>query len=796
MNVRKFLQKNIVVMDGGTGTLVQQAGLGLGELPERWNVSHKFEMIAIHKAYFDAGSNIVCTNTFGANTLKYTDEELEQVISAGVENAKLARTLSNTSQKKYIALDIGPLGKLLKPYGQLDFEEAVGIFAKTVRLGVKYGVDLVYIETMNDSYETKSAVLAVKENCDLPVFVSNAYGGDGLLMTGATPHAMVAMLEGLGVDAVGANCSLGPQQLAPVVEELLDKSSLPVLVKPNAGLPQTDGKSTYYDLSAQDFAAQTAEFVKLGARIVGGCCGTTPDYIRALTQKLKGIKPKKIMQKNIACVSSYTHAITLDKPVVIGERINPTGKKRFKQALVEGTLDYALGEAVSQKEHGAHILDVNVGLPEIDEATTLTRYVREIQGVVDLPLQIDTSSVPALESALRIYNGKPLINSVNGKKESMQAVFPLVKKYGGMVVALTLDEHGIPDTWNGRVQIANRIIAEAKKYGIEKKDIVVDTLTTSVATDKTAAETTLKALSFVDKVLGVKTALGVSNVSFGLPARETVNATFFACALRAGLTCAIINPLSTEMQKVYRAFMALQGYDENCEEYVRFATQESAPAPAKTENKTLSLRQAIIEGRKELAEKLCKASLQEKTPLVVIDTEIVPALDEVGKAYEEKRVYLPQLLSSAESAKTAFEQIRLKLLETGESERKKCKFVIATVEGDIHDIGKNIVKTLLENYAFEVIDLGRDVAVETVVETVVQTRAPLVGLSALMTTTLPSMTNTIKALQEKAPWCKIVVGGAVVNEDYANAVGADCYAKDGMQTVRYAESVYAQLCKN
>lgn len=783
-------------MDGGTGTLLQEAGLALGELPERWNVTHANEVTAIHKAYFDAGSNIVCTNTFGANVLKYTDEELERVVCAGIRNAKLARTRSKTPHEKFIALDIGPLGKLLKPYGQLGFEEAVEAFAKTVRLGVKYGVDLVYIETMSDCYETKSAVLAVKENCDLPVFVSNAYGGDGLLMTGATPQAMVAMLEGLGVDALGANCSLGPKQLSPVVEELLQNASLPVLVKPNAGLPQTDGNKTYYDLSAEEFAETTAEFVKRGARIVGGCCGTTPEYIRALKMCLEGVKPKQITKKNIPCVSSYTHAVVLDKPVVIGERINPTGKKRFKQALTEGSLDYALGEAVSQKDNGAHILDVNVGLPGIDERATLTQYVEEIQGVVDLPLQIDTSSPVALASALRVYNGKPLINSVNGKAESMQTVFPLVKKYGGAVVALTLDENGIPETWEGRVAIAEKIIKEAEKYGIEKKDIIIDTLTTSVATDKTAGETTLRALAYVSKVLRVNTALGVSNVSFGLPSRETVNATFFACALQSGLTCAIINPSSIEMQKVYRSFMALHGFDENCKDYVRFATQNGEPAPAPAQAKTYTLRQAIVEGRKDLATSLCAEALKTEDALTLIDTQIVPALDEVGKAYEEKRAYLPQLLSSAESAKGAFEKIRERLTETGGNETKKCTFVIATVEGDIHDIGKNIVKTLLENYAFDVVDLGKDTPMNTVVETVVKTHAPLVGLSALMTTTLPSMERTVLALKTQASWCKIVVGGAVLNAEYAERIGADFYAKDGMQTVRYAESVYAQLCKN
>ena len=481
--------------------------------------------------------------------------------------------------------------------------------------------------------------------------------------------------------------------------------------------------------------------------------------------------------------------------MIVGERINPTGKKRFKQALLDGDTDYALSEAVAQKDAGAEILDVNVGLPGIDEVATLTKYVQEIQAVVDLPLQIDTSSVTALASALRTYNGKPLINSVNGKKESMQAVFPLVKKYGGVVVALTLDENGIPETWEGRVAIAERIIREAEKYGIAKKDIVIDTLTTSIGVDGKAGETTLRALAYVRKVLRVHTALGVSNISFGLPNREIINSAFFACALQSGLTCAIINPLSMEMQKTYRAYMAVAGLDDGCKNYVAFA-QSQNDTPTALQSQTESLSQAIIDGRKDLAQKLCRQALQTRDSLEIIDTEIVPALDSVGKAYEEKRAYLPQLLSSAESAKVAFEQIRMQLLQTGKSETKKCTFVIATVRGDIHDIGKNIVKTLLENYAFDVVDLGKDTKTDVIVQTVVEKHAPIVGLSALMTTTLSSMEETVLALRANAPWCKIVVGGAVLNEEYAKKIGADYYAKDGMQTVRYAESVYAQLCKN
>ncbi|MBQ8323301.1 MAG: homocysteine S-methyltransferase family protein [Clostridia bacterium] len=806
MNVREFLQNNIVVLDGGTGTLLQAAGLPLGELPERWNITHADVVADIHRAYFDAGSNVVCTNTFGANALKFDGAELEKIVASAVANARKGAELSKGKQPKFVALDIGPSGKLLKPYGDFAFEEAVALFAKTVKLGVKYGVDLVFIETMGDSYETKAALLAVKENSELPVFVSNAYGGDGKLMTGATPAAMVAMLESMGADAIGANCSLGPKQLAPVAEELLAKASVPVLIKPNAGLPQTDGARTYYDVDEKEFAAELVALVKKGVRVIGGCCGTTPAYIGETAKVLAGVSPLPLTEKNIACVSSYTHAVEFDKPLLIGERINPTGKKRFKQALLDGETDYALNEALSQRDKGAQLLDVNVGLPGIDERKTLTEYIEKIQAVVDLPLQIDTSDPVALESALRAYNGKPLVNSVNGKRESMDAVFPLVKKYGGAVVALTLDENGIPETWEGRVAIAEKIVNEAARYGIKKKDVFVDTLTMSVATDKNAARTTLSALRFVSREMGLHSVLGVSNVSFGLPARETVNASFFALALENGLSAAILNPASVEMQKTYRAFLALNGTDENCGEYIRFATEilpaatpatvsAAPPAPSGTEGGS-PLQTAISEGLKDRATALCKELLQEVSPLEIVNGEIVPALDTVGKAYEEKRAYLPRLLMSAEAAKCAFEVIKNHMLSTGETQTKKCKFVIATVKGDIHDIGKNIVRTLLENYGFDVVDLGRDVPPETVLEAVRTHGAPLVGLSALMTTTVPSMEETIGLLKAHAPACKIVVGGAVLNREYAEKIGADAYAKDGMETVRYAEKIYADLCKN
>ncbi|MBQ8836976.1 MAG: homocysteine S-methyltransferase family protein [Clostridia bacterium] len=796
MNISEFLKNNIVVLDGGMGTLLQSAGLAAGEHPELWNITHPEVIQKIHRDYYDAGSNIVNTNTFGANTLHFSHEELEQIVKAAVENAREAAKVSENQCEKYVALDIGPTGKLLKPYGDFDFEDAVAVFADTVKLGVKYGVDLVMIETMNDSYETKAALLAAKENSNLPVFVSNAYGEDGKLMTGASPAAMVAMLEGMGADAIGVNCSLGPKQLASVVEEYLKYASVPVLLKPNAGLPKSENGKTVYDVGADEFAADVKALVDKGVRICGGCCGTTPEYIKALSEKLAGSKPKPITEKNYSVVSSYTHAVFFgDSPILIGERINPTGKKRLKQALKDNDIDYLLSEAINQQEKGVHILDVNVGMPEIDEVEMLKKAAFEIQAVSNLPLQIDTASPVAMEVALRRYNGKAMVNSVNGKQESMKVIFPLVKKYGGMVVALTLDEDGIPMTVEGRVNIAKKILATAAEYGINKKDIIFDTLTMPISADINAANVTLGSLKIIKEELGCNTSLGVSNVSFGLPNRDAVNGAFFALALSNGLTAAIMNPYSAEMMKTYHAFRALRGMDENCAEYISFAesyvpdtaSANAAPQEKKDEFKS-ALQHAIVKGLKEQAAKLTSELLSSTPALDIVQNEIIPALDIVGVGFEKNTVYLPQLLMSAEAAKSAFEIIKTHMANTAEQTASKAKIILATVHGDIHDIGKNIVKLLLENYGFAVTDLGKDVAPETIVDEVVRQHAPIVGLSALMTTTVPAMEETIKQLRTAAPWCKVVVGGAVLTEEYAAQIGADKYAKDAMETVRYAES--------
>ena len=797
MKITDFLKENILILDGGMGTLLQERGLATGELPERWSISHPEVITDIHRAYFDAGSNVINTNTFGANSLKFSDVELEEIVRAAINNAKAARSASHGTQEKWIALDIGPTGKMLKPYGDLDFEDAVEIFAKTIRLGAKYGCDLVFIETMNDSYEAKAALIAAKENCELPVFVSCAFGEDGKLMTGASPEAMVALLEGMGADAIGANCSLGPAQLVGVAEALLRAASVPVVLKPNAGLPVLRNGETTFDVTPVEFAEILGELARKGLRVMGGCCGTTPAHITALREKTAGLMPVPLSAKNKTVISSYTHAVDFaDEPILIGERINPTGKKRFKQALLEKDMDYILSEGVKQEEKGVHVLDVNVGLPDIDECEMLQRAVFELQSVTALPLQIDTADPVAMERALRRYNGKAMVNSVSGKEESMRAIFPLVKKYGGVVVALTLDEGGIPADAKGRVEIAKKILATAAEYGISGKDIVFDTLAMTVSADNHAAKETLGALSYIKRELGCHTSLGVSNVSFGLPHRDAVNATFFAMALTSGLSAAIMNPYSADMLKTYFAYRALNGQDENCADYVgaaaSFAVQapvESVPTSQSVQEYASELQKAVIKGFKERAGELTRELLKTVPALDIVNNEIIPALNVVGDGFEKKTVYLPQLLIAAEAAKHACEQIKAHLCAADAPTERKSPFVIATVHGDIHDIGKNIVKLLLENYGFTVIDLGKDVPPEAVLEAVVAHRAPMAGLSALMTTTVPAMEKTIALLKEKAPFCRIVVGGAVLTAEYAASIGADAYAKDAMETVRFAQDV-------
>ena len=780
MNILEKIKNGITYVDGGAGTLLQSWGLGAGVSPETWNITNPDKIQKMHRLYLEAGANIITACTFGANRLKF--DNLEEIITAAIANAKQACE----GFEAYVALDIGPTGRMLEPLGDLPFEEAVSVFAETVKIGAKAGADLVLIETMNDSYETKAAVLAAKENCDLPVFVTNAYSDNGKLMTGADPAAMVAMLEGLGVDALGMNCSMGPRQMLEVAAETAKYASVPIIVNPNAGLPKmVDGKSVF-DVDAEEFSDIMCEIVAAGATIIGGCCGTTPEYIRKTVEKTKNLPFALPEKKNKTLVSSYTHAVEIgNAPVIIGERINPTGKKLFKEALRRNDLNYILNEGVSQHKKGVSILDVNVGLPEIDEKAMLTSVTASLQAVSDLPLQIDTVDYDAMAAAMRIYNGKALVNSVNGKAESMAAVFPLVKKYGGCAIAVTLDENGIPETAEGRVAVAEKIIAEAAKYGIGKNEIIVDPLAMAVSSDMNSANVTLEAVRILN-AKGIRTSLGVSNISFGLPSRADVNAVFYTMAMQCGLDCAIINPHSDEMMKAWHGFMALTGKDANCSDYVEFASKQ-APGESKAVAATDTLESAIIKGLKESAYSLACEALKTVSPLEVIDKMIIPALNTVGRGFEAKTVYLPQLLMSAEAAGRAFEAVKA-AMPAGES--KKGKIVIATVKGDIHDIGKNIVRTLLENYGYEVIDLGKDVAPETVVEAAKASGAPLVGLSALMTTTVPAMEETIKLLRKELPECRVTVGGAVMTEEYAAMIGADNFSPDAMHAVRYAEEIF------
>lgn len=794
MNIRELLNKRRIYFDGGMGTLLQKKGLKAGELPEMWNITHPEVLTEIHLSYLNAGSNVITTNTFGANSLKY--DNLEEIIASAIKNAKKAIELYNGDKSdRFVAFDMGPLGKMLEPMGDMPFEKAVSVFAESVKLAEKYGADLIIIETMNDSYETKAAVLAAKENSSLPIFVTNVFDEKGKLMTGADAKAMIAMLESLGVDAVGMNCSLGPRQMLQRVKEYVKYSSLPVIVNPNAGLPKSIDGKTIFDVNAEEFSDVMKEIALLGASVLGGCCGTTPEYIEKTVRKTKDLPFIPTEKKNYTFVSSYTHAVEIaEEPVLIGERINPTGKKRFKQALKEKDIDYIVAEGIAQQEKGVHILDVNVGLPEIDEDDMLVTSVKRLQEVIDLPLQIDTVKISAMEKAMRIYNGKPLINSVNGKKESMEAVLPLVKKYGGAVIALTIDEKGIPATAEGRCEIAEKIIEKCKEYGIDKKDVIVDVLAMAVSSDENSGRVTLEAVRLIKEKLGVKTSLGVSNISFGLPGRAVVNAHFLSMAFEKGLNCAIMNPNSPEMMQSYYTFRALKGFDKGCTDYIDFASKITLKSDIvskgdNTDEKGEGLQYFIIKGLKEKAFDSAKKLLENTKPMDVINEHIIPALDTVGKRFEEKTMYLPQLLMSAEAAGRAFDAV--KTMIKGEKADSKGKILIATVKGDIHDIGKNIVKVLLENYGYDVIDLGKDVPPELIAETAKEQSIPLVGLSALMTTTVESMADTIRLLKKVCPDTKTMVGGAVLTKDYAYMIGADYYAKDAMGAVRIAEQIVA-----
>ncbi len=779
------LGKEILFFDGAMGTQLQKNGLKSGELPENMNLTNPEVLLKIHKEYLDAGSDIITANTFGANALKFSN--VDEIITSAVSLAKKA--VAQAKKDCFVALDVGPLGKLLKPCGEMEFERAYELFKEQVIVGEKAGADLILLETMGDLYEIKAAVLASKENTELPVLASMIFDENGLLLTGADIKNAVITLEALGVDGIGINCGLGPDQMILLLEEMKKYSSIPVFVQPNAGLPVNKDGKTVYNVTPDEFAQKQAKMVEMGACALGGCCGTTPEHIKAMTDKCRNLKIIPAEKKNFTAVSSYSKSVFLgEKPIIIGERINPTGKRLMKEALREKNMQYILNEGVTQADLGADILDVNVGLPEIDEAQMLTDAVEGLQEILNTPLQIDTADTVALEKAMRIYNGKPMVNSVNGKQESMEKVFPLVKKYGGVLVCLTLDEDGIPETADGRVKIAEKIIKTANEYGIDKKDLVIDPLCLTISTGTENAKVTLEALRRIRRDLGVNTVLGVSNISFGLPSRENLNSAFFTLALENGLSAGIINPKSEIMMNSYYSFSALKGLDTNFETYISKSTDS---VNSKISVGEIDLKTAVIKGLKTCAAEQTEKELKTKTPLEIIDSVLIPSLDKVGKDFETNKVFLPELLMSAETASISFSVLK-KEFEKNSVDNKKGKILIATVKGDIHDIGKNIVKVMLESYGYEVVNLGKDVKPEAVLKAVKEENIRLVGLSALMTTTVPAMEETIKLLKADNPDITVMVGGAVLTEEYAEMIGADFYGKDAMSSVRFAEKFFAK----
>ena len=791
MNIKEKIGNTLLFFDGAMGSVLQSRGLKTGELPETLNLTSPDIIYGVHLDYLSAGADIISANTFGAYKTKYNN--VEEIISAGINIAKRAIS-ENDFKDKYVALDMGSVGKLLKPLGDLTFDECYDIFKTSALAGEKAGANLVILETLSDTYEAKAAILAIRENTSLPIICTMTFDEKGTALTGADIITAATLLESLRVDALGINCGLGPVQTKFIFDKLIKYTSTPVLVQPNAGLPKIVDGITTYDITPDEFALHMSNFVKEGAWLVGGCCGTTPEHIRKTVDMCRNITPPPVTEKNITALSSYSKTVIIDKkPVIIGERINPTGKKKFKEALKENNMNYILNEAVTQADCGADVLDVNVGLPEIDETEMMVKAIELVQSAVDLPLQIDSSTPEVLEKALRIYNGKPLVNSVNGKQAVMDAVFPIVQKYGGVLVALALDEDGIPPTAEGRLEIANKIIKNAEKYGIKKKDLIIDTLTLTVSAQQSEAKETLRALSMVRDDLGMKTVLGVSNISFGLPNRSLVNTTFLALALHSGLSACIINPMSQPMIDTINAYNVLLDIDKNCVDYIeKYSVPADTPQPEhQKKDEPADLKTIVVKGLQNSSYDCTMKLLETTEPLKVIDEYIVPALDEVGDGYEKGKMFLPQLIMSAETAKSAFAAIKDHLDSLGVSSEKKGTIAMATVAGDIHDIGKNIVCALLENYGFEVIDLGKDVPVETIVNTVSEKSLKLLGLSALMTTTVVNMEKTIEEVRKTSPECKIMVGGAVLNEDYAKKIGADFYGKDALASVSYAQKIFS-----
>ena len=773
------------LLDGAMGTMLQAAGMPVGQLPELWNIQHPEIVTRIQRAYVEAGSRVIFANTFGANRHKLSGSgyDVEAVISAGIRAAREAAG----DEPVRVALDVGPIGQLLEPLGTLSFAEAYDIFREMVTAGERAGADLIVFETMSDLYEAKAAVLAAKEHTNLPVWVTMTFEATGRTFVGVTVPAMAMTLTGLGVDALGFNCSLGPKELLPMVEELAHWTNLPLILKPNAGLP--DPSTGAYTITPEEFAEEMVQAAKLGVTIMGGCCGTTPDFIKALGSRLAETRPGTRSKADRHGVCSATQAVELQGVRVIGERINPTGKKRFQQALREGDMGYILERGLEQQDAGADILDVNVGLPGIDESAMMTRVVKALQGVVDPPLQIDSSDPTAIEAGLRAVNGKAIVNSVNGNQEVLDTVLPLCKKYGAAVVGLTMDHRGIPQTAEQRIEIARRILEKALAYGIPREDVFIDCLTLTVSAQQEQAAETLKAVRYVREELGLHTVLGVSNISFGLPAREQITVSFLTQAMYAGLDLPIINPNQQAVMDAVAAFRVLSGQDRDSAAYIERFAEMPEPAVTAKQSGAVTLETAIARGLKEETAALTQKALETMSELDVVNNLLIPALDLVGDRYEKQEIFLPQLIHAANAACEGFEIIKKRIAQRGKGSVSKGKIVIATVQGDIHDIGKNIVKVVLENYGYTVIDLGRDVPVETVVEAVIREDVRLVGLSALMTTTVVSMAETIAAIRASGHSCKIMVGGAVLTPEYAAEIGADFYAKDAKQSADIARQV-------
>lgn len=775
-------KNEFLLFDGGLGTMLQRRGLKTGEQPDMLNLTAPDIVKSVYEDYVKAGSDVITANTFSSNRHKLGDKATpDEVIGAGIRLAREAGA-------KYVALDISQIGILLEPLGTLKFDDAYDMFREMVVAGVKHGADLIIIETMSDMLEAKAALLAAKENSVLPVFVSMTLGEDGRTFLGMDTKAIAVTFSSLGADAVGLNCSLGPNEMLPFVKEICEYSTVPVIVQPNSGMPKIENGKTVYSVTAKDFAYSISKMIDMGVSVVGGCCGTTPEFIKEIKKIITGKKPVKRNIKHITAFSSGQNTVILDSSTaVIGERINPTGKKLLKQALREKNYEYICGEAISQTEHGADILDVNAGLPEIDEKETLVTLVKELQAVTPLPLQIDSSSPEAIEAALRIYCGKAIINSVNGKKESLDSILPIAKKYGAAVVGLTLDENGIPETAEGRFKIAEKILNKAIEYGIPKEDVLIDCLVLTASTNQAMVMETLNAIKLVKSELGLKTVLGVSNVSFGLPDRELVNSTFLAAAFGAGLDMPILNPMSGRYMDVVNTFKVLNNEDKGSGKFIEKYSGIETASPVKTDGET-DIETIIISGRKNLVASKTKQLLEKESAVEIINNHFIPALNIVGERFEKGQYFLPQLMASAETVKSGFDVLKSEC--PADTAKEKGKILLATVKGDIHDIGKNIVKMLLENYGYSVLDLGRDVEIEAIVNAVKKEKIRLVGLSALMTTTVKNMELTIKALRAEKLDCKIMVGGAVLTPEYANMVGADFYAKDAAESARIAERFF------